>query len=74
MYYKEYPTFNEIKEDLSKEELLEIIDMSLDTGLSIDEVISDFIKDTYEDIKVLDVDFAYECYRDMLMNVIEIVY
>ena len=40
-----YPTFQEIKEETSKEELLEIMEIALEIGL--DEAIKDYIEATY---------------------------
>jgi len=40
-----YPTFQEIKEEISKEELLEIMEAALEIGL--EEAIKDYIEATY---------------------------
>jgi hypothetical protein len=40
-----YPTFQEIKEEISKKELLEIMQTALEIGL--DEAIKDYIEATY---------------------------
>ena len=40
-----YPTLQDIKEEISKEDLLEIIEAALEIGL--DEAIKDYIEDTY---------------------------
>jgi hypothetical protein len=48
-----YPTYQDIKEQLSREDLLEIIDAALDTG-DIEQVIEDFIEaefNTYEEME-----------------------
>jgi len=40
-----YPTWNEIKDEISKDDLLEIMDTALEIGL--DEAIKDYIEATY---------------------------
>ena len=40
-----YPTFQEIQEEISKQELLEIMEVALEIGL--DEAIKDYIEATY---------------------------
>ena len=40
-----YPTFQEIKEEISKDDLLEIMEIALEIGL--DEAIKDYIEATY---------------------------
>lgn len=67
MHFNSYPTFEEIKEDLTKENLLEIIEMAKDSDL--ETAINDFIESEYEPVKEIDYDYAYDCYRDeMLMG------
>jgi len=41
-------TLNDIKSEISKEELLEIIGFSMDTGISIEEAINEFIEANYD--------------------------
>ena len=41
-------TLNDIKDEVSKEELLEIIGLSLDAGISIEEAINEFIEANYD--------------------------
>ena len=41
-------TLNDIKNEVSKEELLEIIGFSMDTGISIEEAIKEFIESNYD--------------------------
>jgi len=43
-------TFQAIKAELSKEELLELVETALDTG-NIDQVIEDFIETECEDLE-----------------------
>jgi len=48
-----YPTFTEIKDQLTKEDLIELIESALDTG-DIEQVIEDFIEAefiTYEEME-----------------------
>ena len=42
MYYNSYPTFDEVKENLTKEDLIEIIEMAMDSDL--ETAIADFIE------------------------------
>jgi len=65
MYYNTYPTFDEIKEDLTKQDLIEIIEaaMTLHDG-DIDAAIQDYVEAEYEPTKELDLDYAYDSYRD----------
>ena len=44
-------TLNDIKDEVSKEELLEIIGLALDAGVSIEEAIAEFIEANYEDLE-----------------------
>ena len=41
-------TLNDIKDEVSKEELLEIIGLALDSGVSIEEAIHEFIEANYD--------------------------
>ena len=41
-------TLNDIKDEVTKEELLEIIGLALDSGVSIEEAISEFIEANYD--------------------------
>jgi len=41
-------TLNDIKSEISKEELLEIIGFSMDTDISIEEAINEFIEANYD--------------------------
>ena len=41
-------TLNDIKDEVTKEELLEIIGFSLDADISIKEAINEFIKANYD--------------------------
>ena len=41
-------TLNDIKSEISKEELLEIIGFAMDTGISIEEAINEFIETNYD--------------------------
>jgi len=41
-------TLNDIKDEVTKEELLEIIGLSLDASISIEEAISEFIEANYD--------------------------
>jgi len=41
-------TLNDIKDEVTKEELLEIIGLSLDSGVSIEEAINEFIEANYD--------------------------
>ncbi len=67
MYYNSYPIFDEVKENLTKEDLIEIIEMAMDSDL--ETAIADFIEAEYEPTKEIDYDYAYDCYRDeMLMG------
>jgi len=43
-------TLNDIKNEVTKEELLEIIGFSLDAGISIEEAIEEFINANYEEV------------------------
>ncbi|MEN4053284.1 hypothetical protein [Sulfurimonas sp. NWX79] len=45
MQTQTYPTWNEIKDEVSKEDLLEIMDAALDIGL--EEAITEYIEATY---------------------------
>lgn len=64
MAYKteEYPSWSEISGDLSRSELLSIIEVGFDVGL--DQAIQDYIKDNYDPVIVDDIDAAYEAMRD----------
>jgi len=44
-------TLNDIKDEVSKAELLEIIGLALDAGVSIEEAIAEFIEANYEDLE-----------------------
>ncbi|WP_188109958.1 hypothetical protein [Sulfurimonas hydrogeniphila] len=48
---KTYQTLNDIKDEVTKDELLEIIGLSLDAGVSIEEAIVEFIEANYEDLQ-----------------------
>lgn len=69
MYTNTYPTFNEIKEDLTKQDLVEIIDnaVSLRDG-DINEALKDYIEAEFEPIKEFDYDYAYDSYKDDLLT------
>ena len=41
-------TLNDIKDEVTKEELLEIIGLSLDAGISIEDAIQEFIEANYD--------------------------
>jgi len=43
-------TLNDIQNEVTKEELLEIIGFSLDAGISIEEAIAEFIDANYEEV------------------------
>lgn len=64
---KTNPIFEEIREGLSKDDLLEIINMALDTG-DIQESINDFVDSVYETDCSLDEDFYYEQYKENLLS------
>lgn len=65
MYYNAYLTFDEIKDDLTKQDLMEIIEtaMSLNDG-DINAAIQDYVEAEYEPIKEFDYDYAYDSYKD----------
>lgn len=67
MYHNIYPAFEEIREDLSKDELIELIEMALDTG-DMQESINDFVEAKYQTEKDIDGDFIYEQYKDNLLS------
>ena len=66
MYSNEYPTWEEIRGEVSAEELLEIIDVAKEVGLDV--AIQDYIEATYEAESVLDIDAAYDAMRDDLLT------
>ena len=56
-YTNEYPSFENIKNNLSKNDLIDIIEQTIDYGDSVIEtIVKDFIEANYEPIKVRDVD------------------
>lgn len=59
---EEYPSWKEIKCEVSKTDLLDIISAAQDVG--IDQAIEDYIKENYEAVLVPDIDAAYEAARD----------
>ncbi len=65
MYYDSYPTFEEIKKNLTKKDLLEIIEMAMDSDL--ETAITNFIEAEYEPTKEIDYDYSYDCYRDEIL-------
>ncbi len=69
MYTNTYPTFEEIKEQISKEDLIEIVEsaISLHDG-DINLAIQDYVEATYEPIKEFDYDYAYDSYKDDLLT------
>jgi|GEM_PF-2812999 len=69
MYTNTYPTFEEIKEQISKEDLIEIVEsaMSLHDG-DINLAIQGYVEATYELTKEFDYDYAYDSYKDDLLT------
>jgi len=69
MYTNTYPTFEEIKDEISKKDLIEIIEsaISLHDG-DINAAIQDYVEAEYEPSKEFDCDYAYDSYRDDLMS------
>jgi len=62
MYYKNYPSWNEVKEDLSQNDLLEIIEAAQDLGL--DEAIQEYIEASYEPSYEVDADALRDAYLE----------
>jgi hypothetical protein len=63
--YKEYPTWEEIYKDIAKEDLIEIIHLSLmDENMTIEEVIYDYIESNYDGVEVVDGDALRDLKRD----------
>lgn len=63
--FKRYPTWEEIKDDLDKEDLVKIINNSI--GSTIEESLFDFISEYYEMVEDIDYDRAYDEYREDMM-------
>lgn len=63
---KVYPSWNEVKEEVSRSELLDIIDSALD--FSIDDAIQEYIEENYEPREEVDPDAAYDAYKDEKMG------
>jgi len=56
-YISEYPSFDEIKDDLTKEDLKDIVEAIMELGLSkVDNIIKNFIEANYEPTRVRDID------------------
>lgn len=62
MYLKIYPTWDEIKDEVSKEDLFEIVVMAKESG--IDKAIQNFIEATYSPEHEYDADAAYDAMRE----------
>ena len=60
----EYPSWDEIKENVSETDLKEIIDIALQDNMDIEGAIQDYIEAEYEPTMVPDVDAAYDAKRD----------
>ncbi|ADG92293.1 hypothetical protein Arnit_0628 [Arcobacter nitrofigilis DSM 7299] len=69
MYTNTYPIFEEIKEEILKQDLMEIIEsaISLYDG-NINLAIQDYIEAEYELVKEFDYDYAYDSYKDNLLT------
>ena len=63
--FKRYPTWDEIKDDLNREDLVKIINNSI--GSTIEESLFDFISKYYEMVEDIDYDRAYDEYREDMM-------
>lgn len=59
----EYPSWDEIKANVSKQELLEIVELAIKID-NIQLVIESYIEANYEGTAVPDIDRAYEEARD----------
>jgi len=67
MYSNSYPTFDEIKDDLTKEDLLDIFGVAMTSnGGDINTAIQDYIEAEYEPSKVIDYDYSHNSYNDNL--------
>ena len=42
--YEEFPTWDEVKGDISQEDLRDIIDMALNEDIDIEEAVNDYIE------------------------------
>lgn len=62
--YTAYPKFNDIVEDLSKDELIQLINIAIDEDTDIGIVIDEYIVENYEGWLEPDYDRAYDEYRD----------
>ena len=67
--YIEYPSWEEIYKDISKEDLLEIIHQTKEQSALVNEVINDYIKDNYDGIEVVDSDDLRDMKRDEEMGI-----
>jgi uncharacterized protein YeeX (DUF496 family) len=61
-----YLSWEDIKDDLSREELKEIID-EVRLGSDVNEVITDYIEANYEPLNARDTDHDYEVFKDSQM-------
>lgn len=63
--FKRYPTWEEIKDSLDREDLVKIINNAI--GSTIEESLFDFISKYYEMVEDIDYDRAYDEYREDMM-------
>ena len=54
--YEEFPAWDEVKKDISQEDLRDIIDMALNNDSNIEEAVTDYIESNYEGKIVVDAD------------------
>ena len=67
--YLEYPKWEEIYKDISREDLLEIIHIALrDENMTIEDVIDDYIESNYDGVEVIDSDALRDLKRDEEME------
>lgn len=60
---REYPSWDDIKKEVGKFDLLDIIDAAIKSGY-IDEAIKDYIEENYDYETVPDYDAAYDQMKD----------
>ena len=61
-----YPSWDEVKSEVSRLDLLDIIDSALNND--IDDAVKEYIEENYEPRKEIDHDAAYDAYLDEKMG------
>lgn len=64
MKYARYPSWGDIKDNISLCDAIEIITCALDCG-TIDDAVKDYIKVNFDPIYEDDIDAEYEAWRDI---------